>query len=152
MAGLAGGSFLGQRSARAPQLSDFVRTQAGIGLFALLLPIALNVLKETETEDIIIHLVFVVLTVFIGFLVGFEFSLGTKLLRGQFSRIASSLYSVDLIGAAVGALICSIYFVPLFGIVRSCTLIALVSLVGSVVGLFRGTGDFQPAGERGPHV
>jgi spermidine synthase len=152
MAGLAGGSFFGHRSARATQLMDFVRTQAGIGLFALLLPIVLNVLNKTETGDIVVHIVFVILTVLIGFLVGFEFSQGTRLLHGQFSRIASSLYGVDSIGAAVGALMCSIYFVPLLGIVRSCTVIGLVSLVGSVVGLLRGMADIQAATERGSHV
>lgn len=138
MAGLAGGSYFGQRPARGSDLTRFVRIQAGMGLYAVLLPLILSVLKEMKTGDLIIQLFFVILTLFIGFMVGWEFSLGTRLLKGRISQVASLLYSVDLIGAAIGALMISIYLIPLFGIAQSCTIVAIVSLIGSVVALFRG--------------
>jgi hypothetical protein len=52
--------------------------------------------------------------------------------------VAANLYSVDLIGSAIGALLASAYLIPLLGIFNLCFLIAGLNFIsGSVSFVYR---------------
>jgi predicted membrane-bound spermidine synthase len=64
---------------------------------------------------------------------GAEFALATRLQKGNVSTIASNLYSVDLAGSAVGALLVSAYLIPLLGITKVCFIIAILTFTSAAV-------------------
>lgn len=63
-----------------------------------------------------------------GFLVGLEFPLANKLYLAATERVgqvAGSLYAADLLGGAVGAILTSIFLVPILGVVPTCFVVAM---------------------------
>jgi predicted membrane-bound spermidine synthase len=52
------------------------------------------------------------------------------LMRGGGGRAAGLLYSADLVGGCLGALLGAVLFVPVLGIPRTCAVVALVGLAG----------------------
>ncbi len=138
MGGLALGAFLGHRARLRSEFTSFIRVQALLGLYAILLPVILNILDDRSSSETFAYAIFVFLTILVGMIVGFEFSLASQLLRERVSRVASILYSVDLIGGAIGALLLSVYLLPMFGLAQSCTIIAAVGLLGPLAAFVRG--------------
>jgi spermidine synthase len=128
MAGLAFGSMYGQRVSTKSGITKYVGTQCGIFLYCLLLPIVLSFLKNASHPDAVIYATYFFLTLGIGVLIGIEFSIATKLLKGNISYVASELYGIDLIGSAVGALIVAVYLLPLLGIPYLSMVVAFLSL------------------------
>jgi spermidine synthase len=135
MAGLAVGSYVGRKSLHIADFTLFIGVQFALGIYALLLPAVLYTMKEFVGSDAIIYGVFVVLTLFAATAVGFEFSLASRLLGIKISPVASTLYGVDLIGSAIGALLVSIYLIPLLGITRSSLIVALIVLTSGTAAL-----------------
>ena len=71
---------------------------------------------------------FFILNCAAGFLVGLEFPLANKIyLRGneRVGQVAGSLYAADLIGGCVGAILASVFLVPVLGVVQTCFVIAM---------------------------
>ena len=60
---------------------------------------------------------------------GFLFSIATLIQKLAISEISAKVYSVDLIGAALGALIISILLVPLTGIIYTGIIIGILNLL-----------------------
>lgn len=133
MAGLAAGSFYGQKRSRPFGVPGFIGTQCAIGVYCLLLPIVLLILKGAHLGDFIIHAIFVLLTFAVAALVGLQFSIASALRRGKIESVASELYSIDLIGSAIGALVVSTFLVPLLGIAKVSLVVASLSLLSAVV-------------------
>lgn len=78
---------------------------------------------------------FPLLTLFAGFLGGFDFPLAAELTRRDDStetvgRVAGLIYGMDLVGACLGALLASALFIPVLGIPQTCYAVALLSLAG----------------------
>jgi spermidine synthase len=78
---------------------------------------------------------FPVLAFVAGSLGGFEFPLAARLFTASRPRGAGTLYALDLAGSCLGALLFSIYLVPVFGFLRTGLLMALVSLVAGLTAL-----------------
>jgi len=81
------------------------------------------------------------LPIIAGFIGGFQFPLANKLYlesREGLVRAAGLTYGLDLFGSCLGALLVSIFLLPILGILRVCLLVALLNLV-SLVLLLRGT-------------
>ncbi|RPH35375.1 hypothetical protein EHM92_06275, partial [bacterium] len=133
MAGLAIGSLVQWRFVRYKPLAAFAGVQAVVGLYALLLPALLSILKSSNPGDLAIYPFFLFLTAGIGGLVGLEFSLATRLLHDSPSSIAGMLYSTDLLGSAAGAMVVSVFLLPLLGITWVCVIVACLSFGGVVV-------------------
>jgi spermidine synthase len=77
-----------------------------------------------------------------GFIGGFQFPLANKLYlqsREGLVRVAGLTYGLDLFGSCLGALLVSIFLLPILGIPVICLLVALLNLV-SLVLLLRGAG------------
>lgn len=72
--------------------------------------------------DLVLTLAFAVLAMVLGILGGIHFSLAVRVQAGAAvasERIGGSLYALDLIGAAGGALVASLFFIPLYGILAT---------------------------------
>jgi len=65
-----------------------------------------------------------------GFLVGLEFPLANKIfLRGseRVGQVAGGLYAADLLGGCVGAILASVFLVPVLGVPQACFVIAMLN-------------------------
>ncbi len=133
MAGLAAGSLVRGKFLSGKPGVMFAGVQAGVGVYALLLPAVLSILKSSDPGDILTYSIFLVLTAGIGGLIGMEFFLATRLLAQTPSAVAGTLYSTDLLGSAVGALAVSAFLLPLLGITWVCVLAGCLSLGGAVL-------------------
>jgi hypothetical protein len=81
-------------------------------------------------------LLFPLLTTCIGFLVGAQFPLAARLSFHGLEKTAATLYALDFIGAALGALLVAAFAVPLLGIIGTCFLIGTLKLLSSTILLF----------------
>ncbi|MBZ5537081.1 MAG: fused MFS/spermidine synthase [Acidobacteriia bacterium] len=133
MTGLAAGSLYGQKRSRPFGVPGFIGTQFAIGIYSLLFPLILLVLKDSILGNFMVHAFFVILTFMVAALVGLQFSIASTLRRGKIESVASELYSIDLIGSAIGALVVSTFLVPLLGIVKVSLVVALLNFLSAVV-------------------
>jgi hypothetical protein len=92
-------------------------------LFAARLPVA--------------HLSFAALALGAGGLGGLAFALVGRLTAylqdTEIAAVAGSLYGADLVGGCVGAVLTSVFLVPLFGIAQTCWTVAAVGLTGLIL-------------------
>ena len=71
-----------------------------------------------------------------GFLVGLEFPLANKIYlggNGGVGRVAGTLYASDLFGAIFGAILASVFLIPILGIVNTCFVIAMFNTASLVL-------------------
>jgi spermidine synthase len=136
--GAWGAELLGWRGSRIPWLS---LTQALLALFAVALPPLFSRPLLAPAA------LFPPLALVAGALGGAIFAQAvTKALPGVAEappatgvdpgRVAGTLYAVDLVGGCLGAVVAAGFLVPLLGIPRTCVLLALLNLMGSIF-LFR---------------
>jgi spermidine synthase len=135
MAGLAFGSMYGPKTSTKSQFMRYIGVQCCIVFYCLLLPVVLSFLKNAPHVNAVIYAIFFSLTLSIGILIGIEFSVATKLLKGNISFVASELYGIDLIGSAAGALIVAAYLLPLLGITYVSLVVASLSLSSALTAL-----------------
>jgi len=96
--------------------------------FTLILPLFFKVFKKLALADNWVLVLFIFLLLFISLLTGAIFSISTYLGKKEINIIASDAYGLDLIGSASGALLLSVYFVPLLGFYWSLLGTAFVCL------------------------
>jgi spermidine synthase len=90
--------------------------------------------------DSLLVAVFSVLALFLGFLGGIHFSLAVRVQAGATvasARIGGGLYGLDLLGAAFGALMASLFLIPLYGIITTIHIVAAGTGI-SLLALLRG--------------
>lgn len=116
MAGVAAGSWLGLRGAENPGLR-LAAVQAATAV------VCLAVGMPATSRLWFLSMAFVA-----GSLGGFEFPLAARLFGAGPGRGAGYLYALDLAGSCLGAVLFSIYLIPVFGFLRTGILMALVSL------------------------
>jgi predicted membrane-bound spermidine synthase len=73
---------------------------------------------------------FPVLALLCGMLGGFEFPVASRIFSG---RSTGTLYALDLAGSCLGAVLFSVYLIPVFGFLRTAVLAAMVSLAPAVM-------------------
>jgi len=127
MAGLAVGSMYGQKMSSKNRIVQYIAVQCCIGVYCLLLPMVLSLLKNASESSTLIYAAFSLLASGIGVLIGTEFAIATRLVKEKVSVIASELYGIDLLGSAIGALLISAYLLPLLGISNAFMVIAFLS-------------------------
>lgn len=118
----------------------FIRTQAAIFIYPLILPLLfwtfLN-LKDRFSFWLGSNIIFPVLPVVPGLIGGFQFPLANKLYLGnsriEIGRSAGLTYGLDLFGSCLGAILATIFLLPVIGIPMTCLLIAGLNLVGLVL-------------------
>jgi spermidine synthase len=85
-----------------------------------------------------VNMSFPVVIGILGVLVGAEFPLASKLYYTDVHVTAAALYSADLLGACLGALLVSALLIPLLGIVPVCILVGFLNLLSGTILLKRG--------------
>jgi spermidine synthase len=133
MAGAASGgtaanvllSRLSQQSRLRPK-SLFLLLQAVITVFALSLPPVLGATEAWCFPD----LLFPLLAFLAGSLGGMEFPLAAYLTKGAVGKVAGLVYGADLAGACFGAILSSVFLIPLLGIPQTCYAVAMLALTG----------------------
>ncbi|MCF8369617.1 MAG: hypothetical protein K9G76_11280 [Bacteroidales bacterium] len=136
MIGLALGSLIVyKRVIIHPRNYSFI--QYLIGILSVFTPLILVSIKNNQPLAIVIHIIFIVLIMAFGLLTGLQFTLGTRLQNLSVTKVASTAYSSDLLGAAIGALLVSAVLVPFFGLIKVCLIIGILNFIVGLVILVR---------------
>ena len=119
----------------------FIIIELGIILFACSLPLVFLALHR-GLEHPGMPVVFSILSLISGFLIGSQFPLAAKIhLRysPKLGETAGLLYGSDLFGGWIGGLIGGIILLPVLGLIRTCVVIAMIKLCSFSILLFRST-------------
>lgn len=128
MGGLALGSYYLPKYISINK-NTFRKIQFGLSLFAFLLPVIFLMVKNFNTNDYLLFSIFTLLLLVISVLTGGIFSLASKLIKEDYATIASNAYGLDLLGAATGALLFTIYLIPILGFLWSVIISGLFNLI-----------------------
>ncbi|MFH1050805.1 MAG: hypothetical protein V1779_07745 [bacterium] len=101
--------------------------------FLISLPLMLKGMNSINIHEIFIHIVFAVLSLFVSFLTGGLFTLLSLKYEGNSTKTAGNIYSADLFGSALGAILVSVFLLPLIGFEWSCFSGAGLVLMGMVM-------------------
>ncbi len=130
MGGIAAGSLL---TARLQSSSRMLVGMLGSGALAgLMLPEILIVLKATPPHPLIGQAIVDVIAVLLGGLTGAAFGMATQVHDGSTAQGGSTLYSADLAGASLGALVASAWLIPAAGLTNTSFLTGAVAATGAV--------------------
>lgn len=128
MAGLVLGAGLARhRRLKIRPREALIGLAAGIALLAAALPWLLGwpaVLDAAGGTDLTGQAFLLALTLVLAALVGAEFPLAGAAEPGSATAVAARVFSADLIGAALGALVVSALLIPLLGLTAVCLLTA----------------------------
>jgi spermidine synthase len=141
MVGLGVGAVLLSRRLRAiaKPYHTFIKIQLAICLYPLLLPLAFFALHQTTSAPLKAlgsHLVFPLLPIVAGIIGGLQFPLANHIYledKESVGRIAGLNYGADMLGSCCGALLVSVFIIPLMGITVACLLVALLNIATLVV-------------------
>lgn len=115
LTGLMMGAFYINKEKKVQSFRSLIVIECGIiissGVLALILPSLIRIL-------------FPVFMVVLGILVGAEFSLVSVLYYSDIQTTASALFSADLLGGCIGALLVSTVLIPLIGVLTTCGVVA----------------------------
>jgi len=79
---------------------------------------------------------FPIVALLCGMLGGYQFPLASRMFfmgRQDSEQSTGTLYAVDLLGACIGAILLSAYLIPVFGFLKTATLILVLNLATAVV-------------------
>lgn len=115
MVGLVVGAFSMNQRRETHSFGSLIGIECGIiicsGTLALVLPF-------------LTKLLFPVFMIVLGVLVGAEFSLASVLYYSDIPTTASALFSADLLGGCIGALLVSTLLIPFMGVLTTCGVVA----------------------------
>ncbi len=131
MAGLAFGANYRYLFVPEIKIKSYYRLQYAMALFSFILPVLLLIFKKLNLPSLFIQIVFVLLMFVASSLVGMIFSMLSQLRLKKVVTIVSEIYSADLLGAAIGSFLVSIYLIPLLGLLNVCLLTGVIVLVVS---------------------
>ena len=132
MSGLAIGALYREKILKT-SIVTFMSLQISIILFAALLPLIFLLLNRAILPSFILHIIFAVLTLIISVITGMQFSLGSTILKEKLPSRAANLYGSDLLGSAFGALLLSVFMIPVLGIFISSLLVALLNILSVTI-------------------
>lgn len=134
MFGLAAGSSLSNRTILQNTSSNnllkiLIYLESAIIFYAGAIPIFLNQLSFQFVGSEYLFILFVIIA---GILTGFEFPIASKLYflcKRDSGVTAGMIDSADHAGAFFGTILTGVLFVPIFGIIKSCIIIAVLNLM-----------------------
>jgi spermidine synthase len=116
MAGMAAGSLGAQRFFPNAGLRAFAGLQFGVGVVCILLPLLFAGARRANMSADALQMLFSLLAFSLAVLFGMEFALASSVKKGTAASAAAELYGLDLAGSALGALMISVYAIPIFGV------------------------------------
>ena len=140
MAGLSVGAMARSRIIPHVTLHSYGWIQIGITAYCLVLATFMVLSKNMEASPMVMHAAIFVLTFGIAALVGLEFSAAAVLRTGNVPRVASELYSMDLLGSALGAFLVATCLIPTLGLAGVSLLVALLSFLTGLLALGKSKG------------
>ena len=138
MAGMALGSWLALRAPAKRGIRTLVFLEAG----AAIAPLLLYAVFEAVAQATGGQLLFPALALGCGMLGGYEFPVASRIFC---ARNPGTLYALDLAGSCLGAVLFSVYLIPVFGFLRTAVLAAMVSLAPAVMAM-RSVSEPDPRG------
>jgi spermidine synthase len=142
MAGMALGSWLALRAPARREMRALVYLQVG----AAIAPLLLYAVFEAVTHVNRGQAVFPVLALFCGMLGGCEFPVASRIFfSGSRGRSPGTLYALDLAGSCLGAVLFSVYLIPVFGFLKTAVLASMVSLAPAAMAM-RSVATADPRG------
>ncbi len=135
--GLAVGSAIANRALARLGRHHLVILEIGIAGFAAIVPVVLiaagsltswSELGSTLSADV----VFPILALTPGVLVGMEFPLAARVEFDGVGRTASRLYTADFLGACLGAVVVGGILIPVLGVVMVCVLAAALNVASGI--------------------
>ncbi|MFP4525750.1 MAG: fused MFS/spermidine synthase [Bacteroidales bacterium] len=130
MAGLAFGTYYRNIFIKKVLIANFHKLQFSLGIYTILTPALLLAINSLNMPLWIARLIIIIMMFVAASMVGMFFSLSSQLKLLKPAVIASEIYSLDLLGAALGSYLVSIYLIPMVGLINVCF------LIGGVVILF----------------
>ncbi|KYK33625.1 MAG: hypothetical protein AYK18_04670 [Theionarchaea archaeon DG-70] len=124
LVGLVLGAFYITETLEKYSTLSLVALEFSVVLFSVGLAVALPYIGRA---------VFPAIIVILGVLVGAEFPLASKLYYTDVHVTAAALYSADLLGGCLGALLVSALLVPLLGVVMVCILVGILNVVSGLI-------------------
>ena len=132
MAGMALGAWTALRSPVRHEMRALALLQAT----SALVPLLLCALFQSLTQVSGAQLVFPALALLCGMLGGYEFPIASRVFFStRQARSPGTLYALDLAGSCLGAVLFSVYLIPVFGFLRTALLSAMVSLAPVLLAL-----------------
>jgi len=134
MVGIAAGAWFSTKSlTRATPPKTLAKLESSIAVYALILPLLLFV----ASKGILLGGgIFFLLAAIIGGLVGAEFPLVNHLflsrkkeLNSQIEKSVGAIYAADLLGGFSGAILTSVFLIPILGIFSTCLVVAMLNLM-----------------------
>lgn len=136
MGGLALGTYCANRCiVNKADVNMLTAVQLLIAIFAAIIAFIIP-LSAAISYPVLIFSLFSVLTFLAGFVNGIDFPLSTACLMTltkDAEKSTSAVYSIELAGACIGAVVASIVIVPIFGIVFCCLMAAIANGTAFVV-------------------
>jgi len=131
MVGLSIGGLTGTKfSTKYGRVDTNLKFLSAIEFMLVIFSVVLAMILRSKL--ITFEILFYILAVGNGFLVGIEFPLASKiflLVKETVGKTAGTLYSADLFGAWLGGLLISIWFLPVYGVLNSCLLLLFLKLI-----------------------
>ena len=137
MAGLTLGALTRRMLIPAPAVNHYIFLQLALGIFSFVLPYIVLFANRLSVFTELVHIIFFLLTLAVSYMVGLVFSMATILQKERISSISAKVYSIDLIGSALGALIVTILLIPLAGIIYACLIMAGFNFLAAFFSLSR---------------
>lgn len=131
MTGLAAGSWSIKRFGKQAGIDSFITLQLMVATAGMILAVALPRLQLADFAPFTVHLTFTSMTFTIAALIGMEFAVASQIKTGPVAAVAGELYGLDLAGSAIGALIVTVYAIPLLGIKNVSVLVGGISALSA---------------------
>ncbi|MEW5895548.1 MAG: hypothetical protein AB1650_07325 [Candidatus Omnitrophota bacterium] len=117
-------------------IAVFRKLQFGIIIYPLLLPVIFVIFRDMRTAQMlpsVFMFLFTLIPFIAGFLGGAQYpvaiALKKKIAGETEMKSAGFLYALDVLGAALGALLTGVFLIPLFGITAVCVLCSFMSAI-----------------------
>jgi spermidine synthase len=137
MVGLAAGAAAVRRRSQWCTMKVFIVLQGLLCALALLTGGVLTFLDGKAPEAWVVEVLLSVLMLLVGGVVGGEFGVAAGIRKGSVAATASDLYSIDLLGSAIGAYAVSVFAVPRFGVTAVSYGVAGLALAAALLSLWR---------------
>jgi len=137
MTGLAAGALGVRRILQNAGPKHFAALQVLLACSVFLLLWWLLLVESRSMPRILLHAVFLGLTLMASCISGLLFATAALLRKQGISRAAGGLYSADLAGSAAGALLTVVLMVPLLGLTGSLFVLLLLNLMAILNSLIR---------------
>jgi len=139
MIGLALGSWVINRT--FPRIKNierlFFKTQLAITIYPLFLPaIFFTFAHWPKLAFLGNNVILPYLPLIAGFIGGVQFPLANKIYLKRRNNLGTAVgitYGTDLLGACIGALLISVFVLPIMGITRTCIVTAIINLSALII-------------------